>query len=86
MKKSDWNVLWQEEFKEIVPQYDVEAFKKFYQKWKARGYYQIRLPADHVIEVSMRKMVYNMKSTTEEQKADAKQWLESRGYTTDMEL
>lgn len=34
--------------------------------------------------VNMRKMVYNMNSSTAEEKAEAKRWLEEHGSTTEM--
>lgn len=84
MNNTNWLKIWQQELEDVVITYDIEAFKKFYQKWKARGFYKLKLPEDKVIAISLLKMVYNMKSSTEEQKAEAKEWLESRGLTTEM--
>ena len=76
---------WLKERNEAARSYDVDVFKAFYNKWKARGFYQVNLPADElVIEITMRKMVYHISDTTEEEKAEAKAWLEERGYTTDV--
>ena len=65
---------------EAVITYDVETFKKFYNKWHKLGVYDIPLPVDAVLEISMRKMVYSITSFTEEQRNEAKNWLIERGY------
>lgn len=70
---------WKEERDRIVKTYDVEAFKRFYEKYCQKGFYNIELPADPVIEISLRKMVCVMESATEEEKEEARQWLKSRG-------
>ena len=76
---------WRRERDEAAKSYDVEKFKKFYYKWHKRGIYDsITLPSDEVLEVIMRKMVYNMASATEEEKAEAKKWLEEHGSTAEM--
>lgn len=81
----NWMKLWIKERDEAVRSLDVEKFKEFYRKGRARGYYDIPLPSDdRVIEVAMRKMMYHNNSFTEQEKADAKRWLEDRGCTTDM--
>lgn len=84
MKERDWVKLWLKERDEVMKTYDVEKFKEFYLKWKNRGFYLLGLPSDSVIERSMRKGVYHMESATEEEKAEAKEWLESHGYTTEI--
>lgn len=77
---------WRKERDEVAKSYDVEKFKTFYLKWQKKGIYDKRvpLPSDKVIEISMRKMVYNMNSSTAEEKAEAKRWLEEHGCTTEM--
>lgn len=65
---------------EAVITYDVETFKKFYAKWKKLGVYEVPLPIDQVLEISMRKMVYATPSFTQEQRDEAKKWLVERGY------
>ena len=83
MKRKEWLKMWLKERDEVVKTYDVEAFKRFYKKWNDRGFYIHDLPSDSVIEVSLRKMAYHTASYSEQEKADAKEWLESRGFTTD---
>lgn len=61
---------------------DLRVFKMFYAKWKARGFYEIGLPSDEVIEISLRKMLYHMTSATAEEKATAKRWLIAHGSST----
>lgn len=76
--------LWIKERDEAIRALDVEKFKAFYDKWKAKGVYNINLPSDLVIEITLYKMLYNIKSATDEEKAKAKEWLESKGYSTEM--
>ena len=85
MNKKKWMALWESERDEVLKSYDLERFKALYEKWKARGFYALSLPRDEVIEVSMRKMVYNLKSSTEAEKEEAKKWLLDRGFTTEVE-
>lgn len=73
---------WLKERDEAAKSYDVEKFKKFYNKYKALGIYNKTLPSDEVIEISMRKMVCNMSKATKEEVREATEWLTSRGYTT----
>lgn len=79
--------LWKKERDEVTKSYNVEAFKKFYRKWQSVGLYAptMALPNDDVIEITMRKMVYNMNSATDEEKAEAEKWLTDRGYTVEAE-
>lgn len=60
--------------------YDVEKFKEFYNKYKAKGYYSIPLPPDEFLEITLRKMACEITSFTEEQREEARQWLRERGY------
>lgn len=84
MKLPSWHYDWLKERDEVVKTYDVNKFKAFYVKWKMMGLYSLPLPSDDVIEVSMRKMVYNMLSSTEGEKDEAKKWLIEHGSTTEM--
>ena len=38
-----------------VATFDIETFKKFFTKYKAKGVYNIDLPDDKIIEITMRK-------------------------------
>ena len=73
---------WLKERDAIVKTYDIQAFKDFYRKWSKKGLYTLRLPADNIIEISMRKMVYHMASATEDEKKEAEQWLLDHGSDT----
>lgn len=75
---------WMEERNEVIKTLDVQKFKEFWQKWSAKGFYRGGLPCDQVIEISLRKMLYNLKSATDEEKEKAKKWLEERGCDTEM--
>lgn len=75
---------WLKERDEMVKSYDVQKFKDFMKKWTELGVYHLDFfPSDEVIEISMRKMVYHFTTSTHKERADAKRWLESRGYTTE---
>ena len=63
---------------------DLRVFKRFYARWKAKGIYQIGLPSDEVIEISLRKMLYHMTSATAEEKATAEMWLIAHGSSTEI--
>ena len=78
--------LWTKERDEVIKTYDVQKFKDFYRKYQLLGIYPdvVILPKDKVIEVSLRKMVYHMKSATSKEKSEAAKWLKERGFTTDM--
>ena len=78
--------IWKKEFDLAVKSQDLNTFKKFYEKWKKRGFYEFDLPADKVVEVGMRKMLYNLNSATEQEKTTAKKWLTEHGYSTDMRV
>ena len=75
---------WLKERDEITKTYDIQAFKDFYRKWSKKGLYTLKMPADNVIEISMRKMVYHMASATDAEKKEAEQWLTQRGYNTSL--
>lgn len=76
---------WLKERDEVVKSYDVQRYKEYVKKWSKLGLYDIdSIPSDEVIEISMRKMVYHFTTSTHKERADAKRWLESRGYTTEV--
>lgn len=84
MTNKQWLKLFNEERDAAIKTQDIVQLKMFYYKWKARGIYQLELPSDEVIEISLRKMLYHIKSSTDEEKEAAKKWLEERGYTIDL--
>ena len=57
---------------------DIETFKAFYLKWESKGFYRLPLPSDVVLERSMRLMILDIKSSTDEEKAEARVWLERK--------
>lgn len=82
MNRKQWHDLWLNERDEAIRSLDVEKFKVFYLKWKARGFYRLELPSDKVIEISLRKSLYHLTRAKEEEKTEAKKWLTDRGYDT----
>lgn len=76
--------IWKAERNKAIKSQDVDTFKAFYNKWKARGFYELELPNDMVLEITLRKMLYNLKSATTQEKADAAKWLQERGLSTEM--
>lgn len=66
---------------EAILSFDVDMFKAFYFKWKARGFYEIDLPKDdHIIEITMRKMVFGMRNPPKDKVKEAGKWLIEHGY------
>lgn len=63
---------------------DLENFKAFYEKYQKLGVYKLPLPPDEVLEISIRKMLCNTASATNEEYAEAYKWLIERGYGTSM--
>lgn len=63
---------------------DLEIFKAFYEKYQKRRLYKLPLPSDEVLEISIRKMLCNTASATNEEYAEAYKWLVERGYSTSM--
>ncbi len=61
---------------------NLENFKAFYEKYKKRGLYKLPLPSDEVLEISLRKMLCNMASATNEEYAEAYKWLIEHGSNT----
>lgn len=76
---------WLKERDEVVKSYDVQRYREYVKKWSKLGLYDIDFdPPDEIIEISMRKMVYHFTTSTHKERADAKRWLESRGYSTEV--
>ena len=67
---------WRKERDDAVLSFDLAKFKKFYNKWFAKGVYNRSLPADdRITEIAMYQMVLALTSATEEQKERARTWL-----------
>jgi hypothetical protein len=75
---------WVRERDEAVASLDVEVFKKFYEKWKAKGVYTDPLPSDDVVEISIYKCALHITSIPLEIKNRAAAWLWQRGYDLDL--
>lgn len=84
MKQKEWIKIFVEERDAVVQTFDIDKFKEFYAKWKARGFYDIDLPSDEIVEISLRKMAYHSTKIPENVRKKAEKWLLDRGYTTDM--
>lgn len=67
-----------------VKSLNVAEFRKFYARWYKRGIYHLPLPpSDHIIEISMRKMMLMIKSASDQEREEAKKWLDERGLSYD---
>lgn len=55
---------------------DVEKFKAFCKRWG-----NPIPPTDKVIEITMRKMACHITSLPDDFRAEAKKWLDDRGYS-----
>ena len=71
---------WIKERDEAAYSFNVEIFKAFYRKWTKKGVYTRPLPADAVIEITMRKMVCAMRNPRKQKLKEAREWLTERGY------
>lgn len=61
---------------------DVDTFKAFYQKWKAKGVYTRPLPDnDYIIEIAIRKAVCELANPPADKLKEAQEWLNERGFT-----
>lgn len=78
---------WKKERDEAIRKQDVSEFKKFYAKWLYSGAYELPLPDnDKVIEIALRKMLYNLPTATPEEKETARKWLLSHGCSTNLNM
>lgn len=76
---------WMKERNEAVISYDVDRFRKFYEKWRKIGMYSVPLPKnDLVVKITMRKMVYHITTFSKAQREEAAKWLKDRGMSTDL--
>ena len=63
-----------------VATFNIETFKKFFAKYKAKGIYDIDLPNDDkVIEISLRKMAVHSTGLPMKVRMEAAEWLTERG-------
>lgn len=59
MNFKKWVAIWKNELDAVIRKQSVETFKAFYKKWQNRGIYQMEIPSDNVIELSLRKVRVN---------------------------
>lgn len=84
MTKSSLDIFVLERDK-AVKSLNVNEFREFYLRWYKRGIYHLPLPpSDHIIEISMRKMIIYMKSASDQEREEAKRWLLEKGYDTEI--
>lgn len=84
MTKSSLDIFVLERDK-AVKSLNVAEFRKFYARWYKRGIYHLPLPpSDHIIEISMRKMIICMRSASDQEREEAKRWLLEKGYDTEI--
>ena len=72
---------WLKERDEVTLSLDIDKFKAFYRKWQKKGVYDMELPSDEVIEISMRKCICAMANPPADKLAEARAWLSERGYS-----
>ena len=76
IRQKDLMEQWVKERDEAALSFDVETFRTFYEKWKRRGFYAIKLPDnDYVIEIAIRKMILGIANPPEDKKQEAIDWL-----------
>ena len=64
----------------VVEGEPLDTFKAFYRKWRKRGFYQLDLPADSVLEITIRKMAVHETNIPDSTREKAVEWLLIRGY------
>ena len=66
----------------VVEGESLEVFKAFVTKWKDLGLYppDFKLPADEILEITIRKMVLHEVNAPANTKSLAAAWLLKRGY------
>ena len=72
---------WLKERDEVTLSLDIDKFKAFYRKWQKKGVYDMELPSDEIIEISMRKCICAMAKPPVDKLAEARAWLSERGYS-----
>lgn len=72
---------WKAERDKVVLSGDLEAFKEFYRKWQALGFYDDDLPSDEILTVSMYKMLCMMENAPEDKKEAAAIWLKDHKWS-----
>lgn len=69
---------WLKERNEVVRSLDIEKMKAFLKKYDPAA----ELPPDEVLEITMRKALYNTFGAPIEERQAAAKWLSDRGYNT----
>lgn len=77
--------LWKKELDEAIRKQDVNEWLKFYDKWHYLGVYETPMPNNpKMIEIMLKKLLYQMPSATDQERREAKKWLESHGCSTSL--
>ena len=67
-----------------VKSLNVNEFREFYLRWYKRGIYHLPLPSsERIIEITLRKMMLMIKSASDQEREEAKKWLDERGLNYD---
>lgn len=75
---------WRKDRDKAVRSLNVSTFKKMYYKYMRLGIYQLDPPDDYIIEITMHKMLYNLKDATDHEKRMAADWLKIHNCTTEI--
>lgn len=75
---------WIHERDEAACSFDIEKYKAFYAKYAKMGVYDIPLPSDKILEITLRKMVLAMANPPADKYAEACEWLTARGYSLEV--
>lgn len=69
---------WRKERDKAVASLDLKTFKKFYNKWLAKGMYDKSLPKDdYVTELALHKMALEITAMPDDVKTKAMEWLKA---------
>ena len=75
-KRADLLKIYNKDRDKAVLSLDIEAFKRFCKKWG-----NPTPPTDEIIEITMRKMACHITTLPDDFRAEAKKWLNDRGYS-----
>ena len=69
---------------ECLEQDSLEPFKKFHEKYTKLGVYNLALPKDEVLQITVMKIACNSRGVSTKLQAKAESWLKERGLRTNI--
>lgn len=76
---------WQKERDTAIKSLDVKTFREFWDRWVKRGFYVDPLPDnDQIVEITLRKLLSHLATASDQEREEAKKWLNDRGFNTSL--